>query len=134
MKREADMILYADSVRGVYIPQHFAESIKRDKVSGIDMQDLDYLARGPNDIAINEQDDNPEPHDSEWYWEVWQDVLDNAVVDVDGKPYTLYQDGDLWLIEPDAIFNGEGADEQCKDIDTLFYIDDGQEEHTDNDD
>jgi hypothetical protein len=40
------------------------------------------------------------------------------------RPYTLYQDGDLWLIEPDAIFN-EG---DAPDVDTMFYVDDGEPE------
>jgi hypothetical protein len=77
MKREAKMILYADGARGQYIPQHFAESVKRDLVRGIDLADLDYLALGPNDIEAT--DDEP-AHDSEHYWDTWTDVCDNCIV------------------------------------------------------
>ena len=119
MKREAKMILFADSARGQYIPQCFAESVKYDLVRGIGLADLDYLALGPNGIEAT--------HDPEWYWETWQDVCDNCTVlnpDDAMRPYRLYQDGDLWLIEPDAIFN-EG---DAPDVDTMFYVDDGEPE------
>ena len=125
MKREAKMILYADSARGQYIPQHFAESVERDLVRGIDLADLDYLALGPNDIEAT--DDEP-AHDSEHYWDTWADVCDNCTVlnpDDAMRPYTLYQDGDLWLIEPDAIFN---EPQIAPDVETMFYVDDGEPE------
>ena len=33
------------------------------------------------------------------YWDVWTDVLDNAIITGDdGIPYLLFQDNDLWLI------------------------------------
>ncbi len=124
MKREAKMILYADGAHGQYIPQRFAESVRYDLVRGIDLADLDYLAHGPNDIEAT----NGEPaHDAEYYWDTWQDVCDNCIVlnpDDAMRPYRLYQDGDLWLIEPDAIFN-EG---DAPDVDTMFYVDDGESE------
>lgn len=77
-------IYYADSARGVYIPQHFAESVNRDFLSGVNVDDLATLESGP---------------DAEWYWESWESVLDNArLTDSAGQIWTLYQDGDLWLI------------------------------------
>ena len=125
MKREAKMILYADGARGQYIPQHFAESVKRDLVRGIDLADLDYLARGPNSIEATH--DEP-AHDPEHYWDTWIDVCDNCTVlnpDDAMRPYRLYQDGDLWLIEPDAIFN---EPQIAPDVETMFYVDDGEQE------
>jgi len=81
-------ILYADSAHGVYIPQYFAESIKRECVSGVDPFDLDSLAMGPDEC--------------EHYWDTWHHVESNAVVtDSDGNQFYLYQDGDLWLIPVD---------------------------------
>lgn len=75
--------LYADSARGIYIPQYFAESVYRTKCDTPD-EDLDLLAQGP------EQDD---------YWDIWSDVLDSCVLtDSDGIEWTLHQDGDLWLV------------------------------------
>jgi hypothetical protein len=82
-------ILFADSARGVYIPQHFAESVKREYVTGVDSADLDTLANGPDSC--------------EFYWDVWNDVESRAIVtDPDsGIEYSLYQDGDLWLVPSD---------------------------------
>ena len=79
-------ICYADSARGVFIPKYFAESIKRDCVTGIDLADLDQLALGPDSC--------------ERYWDIWHDVESRAIVtDPDsGIEYALYQDGDLWLV------------------------------------
>lgn len=81
-------ILYADSARGVYIPQHFAESVRRECVSGVTQEEWDILMHGPNG------EDYPE-----WYWDTWNDVEQNALVtDSNGAQYRLYQDGDLWLV------------------------------------
>lgn len=81
-------LLFADSNRGVYIPQHFAEAIKRDLVEGVTDEEWRILEAGP---------------DCEGYWDVWNGVEMNAVIcDADGQRFTLYQDGDLWLIPQDA--------------------------------
>lgn len=78
-------ILFADSARGVYIPQYFAESIKRDCVAGITEEQFATLAAGP---------------DAEWYWETWETVMNNAEVTIPetGAKAWLYQDGDLWIV------------------------------------
>lgn len=80
-----DAILYADSARGVYIPQYFAESVVRESVSGVSDEDWTILESGP---------------DHEWHWETWESVLNNARVTraSDGQVFVLYQDGDLWLV------------------------------------
>jgi hypothetical protein len=82
-------ICYADSAHGVYIPQYFAESIKRECVTGIDLADLDQLALGPDSC--------------EWYCDIWNDVESRAIVTdpKSGIVYRLYQDGDLWLVPAD---------------------------------
>ena len=81
-------LLFSDSNRGVYIPQHFAEAICRDLVEGVSDDDWRILEAGP---------------DCEEYWDAWSDVESNAIVrGKDGKAYTLYQDGDLWRIPIDA--------------------------------
>ena len=79
--------LFADSARGIYIPQHFAEAIKREYVSGVSSDDWETLEAGP---------------DAEWYWECWHDVLDRAEIHHPtlGTCY-LWQDGDLWIIPRD---------------------------------
>lgn len=32
------------------------------------------------------------------YNEVWQEVVDSVIVLIDGKQYTVEQDGDLWAV------------------------------------
>lgn len=80
----SNAILYAGSSRGVYIPQFFAESIKRECVSN---------------VSVGQWTDLLDP-DCEWYWDAWDSILNNATVtDPDtGIEYGLWQDGDLWLV------------------------------------
>lgn len=73
-------VLYASDARGIYIPQHFAESYNVEQWETIDQESLDVLLLGP---------------EQESYWDVWCDVLDNAETVCGG---TLHQDGDLWII------------------------------------
>ena len=83
-------ICYADSARGVYIPQFFAESVNRFTISCWSdwIADLDTLCEGP---------------EQESYWDTWSDMLDRLrLTDPDsGIEYSLYQDGDLWLVPSD---------------------------------
>jgi len=79
--------LYASDRHGIYIPQYFAESIVRECLSGVSDDDVQTLIDGP---------------DSEYYWDSWDVVLNNAVLtDKNGKRWTLWQDGDLWLVPED---------------------------------
>ena len=75
--------LFLDSNRGVYIPQNFAEQVRHELVENVTAEQWDILQAGP---------------DHEWYWETWERVLDYAVLDDGNRKFTLYQDGDLWLI------------------------------------
>ena len=72
--------LFSDSAKGIYIPQHFAESAIRDKFKYIDKEQWGILESGP---------------ETEHYWDVWDDVLSNAETDCGG---VLHQDGDLWIV------------------------------------
>ncbi len=76
--------LYASDSRGVYIPQYFAETVKRDCVSGVSDGDWKILEYGP---------------EHEHYWDTWNKVNDNAVINSpDGRIGFLYQNGDLWVV------------------------------------
>ena len=77
------ILLIADSW-GVFLPQKFAETIKRDFVTGVSDEDYKVLEEGPK---------------HEFYWEAWADVCDNAKITDEklGECY-LHQDGDLWLV------------------------------------
>jgi hypothetical protein len=76
--------LFADSARGVYIPQCFATDVRRELVTGVSDEDYKVLEAGP---------------DHEHYWEAWQDVLDNATIQDPklGECY-LHHDMDLWIV------------------------------------
>jgi len=83
------MELLVDGHHGVYVPQVFAESIDLKKFSGIRAEDLQTVLAGP---------------DTEWYWDAWTGILDNAVwVDHMGHRWLLHQDGDLWLYCPELM-------------------------------
>lgn len=88
MSLPSESELLFDSNRGVYIPQHFAQEIRREMVSGVSADDFAVLESGP---------------DHEWYWDTWNDVEQNAVLTKpDGSRWILYQDGDVWLVPEDA--------------------------------
>lgn len=97
-----DAMLWLDSARGVYIPRDFIERTDSNCIHGVTREDMDILREGPEE---------PE------YWDAWDTVLCNAVVIEPGteKRFTLYQDGDLWLVP-------EGwTPEEPKD-DTQWYV------------
>lgn len=75
--------LFYDSRRGVFIPQNFAEDIIRESLQGVTDETLDSLLLGP---------------ESEFYWDDWVSVLDNAYIMRDGIRWVFYQDGDLWFL------------------------------------
>ena len=75
---------YADSAKGVYIPQYFAETIHRHLVEGVSNEDWEILEAGPY---------------HEYYWDAWNDVTNNCrIKHPSGREYCLWQDGDLWLL------------------------------------
>ncbi len=104
---------FADSARGLYIPQYFAESIDRDAITGVNMEDLDCLLGEP------EQDS---------YWDVWSDVVDNAVIkDTYGQEWTLEQDGDLWLVPIGYYDAWEAFQQEVEDIDAYEVANESSE-------
>jgi hypothetical protein len=87
------MILFCDSASGRYIPQRFAAEIKQEYLHGVTQDQLNELA---------------DP-DSEWYWDTWNTVLNNArIVDHNtGQTFILHHDGDLWLLDLDNMTEEE---------------------------
>jgi hypothetical protein len=88
------MLLWLSDNRGIYIPRDFATSFidRTNAVSGVRDEDWKVLEAGP---------------DHEWYWESWDSVLQNAIVNIDGVKHTLHQDGDLWLIPEGMVWCDE---------------------------
>lgn len=108
MTNKPDMLLWLNGARGVYIPQNFAESFadRAKSVSGVSDEDWQTLEKGP---------------DEEWYWEAWDNVLNNAAVtDENGVKYRVYQNGDCWLI-PEGM-------EWREDDETFAWPDEENEE------
>jgi hypothetical protein len=85
VKKKPEKLLWLSDAHGVYLPQAFAASfLKREQVSGVTPEEWSRLSAGP---------------DKAWYWETWENVVNNAVVtDEDDVKYKLYEAGDLWLI------------------------------------
>ena len=77
--------LYLCDSRGIYIPQNFIEFTYEDCIDGVSSWVKEVLAIGP---------------EHEGYWDAWDECLSSCVVTSkdDGVKYTLWQDGDLWLI------------------------------------
>ena len=105
-------LLYLSDARGVFIPRDFANETYRDCISGFAPASIDecleILKMGP---------------EHEGYWDAWTDILDNAIVtprDPErtalGTPrgFTLYQDGDLWLIPQDAVWPDDETSEELE--------------------
>ena len=83
--------LYLDSNRGQYIPQHFFMKTKPETIT--------WHCDADTKAWILESCSDP---DNEDYWEAWNDAECYGMVSVTNPEtnveYTLYQDGDLWLI------------------------------------
>jgi hypothetical protein len=80
-----DAILLLSDARGIYIPRDFIREVLPECLSGVSDWARATLADGP---------------DAEGYWDAWSDVCDKARVTdpKSGTVYTVYQDGDCWLI------------------------------------
>jgi hypothetical protein len=92
--KHKDAVLYASDRRGIYIPQHFAESYNTEQWQPINSESIEALKLGP--------------HDCEEYWDIWQEVLDSAETVCGGS---LHQDGDLWIVWPQLAI--DAVNEHC---------------------
>jgi len=86
--------LYADSARGIYIPQYFAETIDWNAIDDWNEDEKDILLAGP---------------DHESYWDAWDSILNNVTTVCGG---VLWQDGDLWIVWPDQA--RDAVSEYCE--------------------
>ena len=85
-KKIPEMILWLSDARGQYIPRDFANSFddRATRVSGVSDEDWAILEAGP---------------DHESYWDAWAQVEQDArVTDDEGNVFTIYQEGDCWLV------------------------------------
>lgn len=113
---------YLDGASGQYIPKRFARETKRECLEGVKATDLDYLARGPGGCLDDDETlSDGETVRGEFYWDVWQDVLDNAIlVDPDsGNRFKLYQDDSVFLVPEDWEWNDDINGFEPPESDTL---------------
>lgn len=83
-----------DGTHGIYVPVLFAQTVDRKILSGVSGETLDYLAE--EDSASDAE-----------FWDVWDDVLDNARIHVEGKVYRLHHCGDLFAVDWDNMTDEE---------------------------
>ena len=84
-------VLILSSDRGIYIPRDFL-------TNDYEEVDMEYCAAwGLTEENKEHWIDAINP-DSEYYWDAWEWVLDNAVWREDGSVFKLYHDGDLWAL------------------------------------
>lgn len=101
MTKSPALILAVNDHHGIYVPKVFLENY-----SGIcqGLADQDAILSG-------------DPESCE-YWEAWDSILSNfTYVNDEGDTYTLYQDGDLWLVcearlTPEEYFNLFGVEHE----------------------
>jgi len=91
-----DVILLFSDASGVYIPQRFAQEMRRDCLRGVNPEDLAILERGPTE-------------DNEWYWEAWNSILTSAELVHNGHVYYFYQDGDCWAVPVGVTIDDNGC-------------------------
>lgn len=85
--------LLCDSHHGVYLPSIWCSNT--DNIWNINSKDWEYLS-DPNNL------------DDENYWDVWEDVLNDAsYTDKREVVWTLYQDEDLFAVAYDEMTEDE---------------------------
>jgi hypothetical protein len=75
---------------GIYIPQLFA---------------LGFLKYLEKPLTVEQLDDLRLP-DREFYWETWEEILNNAVIVWKGQRYHLEQDQDVWIVPEGSCLEG----------------------------
>ena len=87
--------LLLDDNRGIYIPQNFVDEFKLELLSGINAEDVKTCQAGP---------------EHEWYWDAWDNILNNASYQENGHTFTLHQDGALFGICDELMTDEEYRD------------------------
>jgi hypothetical protein len=94
--KKPEPLMVLGSARGVYIPRDFAQMFedRAKQVYGVKDEDWLILEAGP---------------DHEHYWDAWSDVEQKALIThlITKINYTVYQDGDCWLIPVGMEWNDE---------------------------
>lgn len=87
---DTDTILLLTDANGIYIPQLWCNGISKSETAemNISWEDVEACQHGP---------------DGEFYWEAWEQIIDNAeIADDSGDLWRLHQNGDLWQVRTDV--------------------------------
>jgi hypothetical protein len=92
MTDKPEMILWVNDHHGIYVPQEFAKRFanRAQQVIGVTDEDWAILDAGPG---------------HELYWDVWNEVEQNALVRDGGTTYRIYNNGDCWLVPADMVWD-----------------------------
>ena len=102
---EEKAILICEGNNGVHIP-HLVTNVllRNDKWFSSDgyrmNSDIKY---DWSDVSEESLKTLPKGCDEEFYWESWEDVLNNLKIEIDGIPYRMIQNQDVWLIREDCM-------------------------------
>ena len=96
MKMPTAIEILFDSSRGQYLPKAFGEDCQH--WSGVTQEEFRILRKGPANVH---------------YWDVWNDVLNNAyyIEEASGRKFQLHHDGDLF-----AYCEAEMTEEQKENL------------------
>ncbi len=90
MSKLANIEILLSSDRGIYIPRDFFQGFFLEN----------WHLKGEDLMALNDPENKN-------YWDVWEHVLGTAYFEIDGKKYSLHQDGDLFAICYDHLNDEE---------------------------
>ena len=108
LREQAFRLLITDA-SGVYIPQRFSEENDPSAWS---------LSAGSWEWEQIKKD--PTSEESEHLWGAWDTVCDKSERWIDGNAWSLYQSGDLWMINLTLIEDWM-IEHEVDDLDDDFY-------------
>ena len=103
---EEKAILIRDSHHGVYIPHLVANEFAPFGGSSQCTGHFDGFRRfifDWSDVSEESVQTLLNGCDEEFYWESWEDVLNNLKIEIDGETYHMIQNQDVWLVPDECM-------------------------------
>lgn len=82
MTQIVDQVCLIDGCHGIYVPREFVLGHNMSDW-GVSNENMMIILAGP---------------DGEYYWEAWDEILNDAKIIIDGEEWRLAQDGDLFAV------------------------------------
>jgi len=112
---EEKAILICDGYHGVHIPHLVVRMFIENDWLHMNFNRPSDIRYDWSDVAEESVNTLLNGCDEEFYWESWEDVLDNLKIEIDGEPYRMLQNQDVWLIPEDCM------DEEVSSMDVRVY-------------